>query len=801
MQTLWQDLRYAVRMLLKNPGFTLIAVITLALGVGATTAIFSVVNAVLLRPLPFSDSERLVDLNETFKHGSGSGLGSVSVPTLEDWQRQSDVFQGIASYWFTNFNLQLGDNPQRVSGVNVSANYFNVLGVSPALGRAFLPGEDSAGNDRVVILSDGLWRSSFNADPRIINRQVPLNGQNYTVVGVMPPDLASLYRSVQLWSPLVFTEKEHGDRGNHKYSVIGRLKPGITLTQAREQMDVIARRLEQQYQKYQNGRGVSVTLVEERVANLRPALLMMMAAVGFVLLIACTNVANLLLARAAGRYREIAIRSALGAGSLRLVRQFLTEGLLLSILGGTLGVGLAWWGIGLLGTLAFPFLPRSQDIRIDSRVLLFTLLVSVGTSVIFGLVPALQSARINVQDALKDRSNSSSLGGWLRSLLVVAEIAAAFVLLIGAGLLIRSFVRLRQVDPGLKTENVMTAKLSLPREKYGDADSATRFDEQVLRRVAGLPGVDAAAIVSHLPVEEAGFNGDVTIEGKTYPNNQGPIAELRVVSPDYFRATSIPLLRGRFFTDQDRGDSQPVVIINETMAKQIWPGEDPIGKRVFQDPKATVVGIIADVRTYGLANKPFAEIYAPYTLKGFWPDMRWNMRLVVRSRLDEAGLAAALRREVQAVDAAQPVYDVRMMDAVIERTMLDRRLNMTLLAVFAALALTLALIGIYGVMSYTVAQQTREIGIRVALGAQSRAILKLVVGRGMFMTSLGLLIGVGASFALTRFIRTLLFGITATDPLTFVGVAVLLITVALLACYIPARRAAKVDPLVALRYE
>ena len=798
MRNFVQDLRYGMRMMIKRPGFTLIAALTLALGIGANTAIFSAVNAVLLKPLPFPESEQLLDLSETFKP---DGWGSVSVPTMEDWKAQNTVFAGISAYWSTSFNLQGSDTPQRIPGLNVSTNYFDVLGVKPTLGRAFLPGEDVAGNERVVVLSDELWRRNFAANPNVINQTIPLNGQQYTIVGVMPPELSSLYRTVQMWSPLVFSETDRTSRGNHKFLVIGRLKSGVTLAQARDNMNTIAQRLEAQYK---DGRGIRLTQIEELwVANVRSTLVMMMVAVGFVLLIACTNVANLLLARATVRRREISIRIALGAGRRRLIQQFLAEGLLLSVLGGGLGIALAWWSMGVLGKIAFPFMPRSQEIRIDARVLLFTLAVAVLTSVVFGVIPSLQAGKTDVQTTLKEGGNTASdsfVGGWLRQLLVVIEVAAAVVLLIGAGLMIRSVLRIREVESGLKPQNLLTAKITLPKERYGEADSAIRFYQQVLERVKNLPGVQTAAIISHLPVEETGYNGNIAVTDKTYPPNESPVVEYRAVSEEYFQTAGVPLLRGRLFSKQQGDDTQPVVVINGAMAKQIWPGEDPIGKQIEDYTKATVIGVVGDVKNRGMLQKAVPEMYAPYTVKGFWPDMRWNMRILVRSTLDTNSIAGAVRREVQAVDPAQPIYAVQGMNLVIENTVKDKSLNTTLLSVFAGVSLLLALIGVYGVMSYTVAQHTREIGIRMALGAQPGSILKLIVGRGLVLVSMGVVIGVLASFGLTRFIENMLFGVTSTDPLTFAMIVLLLGFVALLACLIPATRAMRVDPIVVLRH-
>ena len=797
MQNFLQDLRYGMRMMVKRPGFTLIAGLTLALGIGANTAIFSAVNAVLLKPLPFPESEQLLDLAETFKP---DGWGSVSAPTLEDWRNQNTVFTGIAAYSNTSFNLQGSDTPQRIPGLNVSANYFDVLGVRPTLGRAFLPGEDVAGRERVVVLSDDLWRRNFAANPDIINQTIPLNGQQYTVIGVMPPEMSALYRTVQMWSPLVYSDADRLNRANHKFLVIGRLKSGVTLAQARDQMNTIAERLEAQYK---DGRGIRLTQIEELwVANVRSTLLMMMVAVGFVLLIACTNVANLLLARATVRRREIGIRIALGAGRQRLIQQFLAEGLLLSVLGGGLGIALAWWSMGVLGKLAFPFLPRSQEIRIDARVLLFTLAVAILTSVVFGVIPSLQAGKTDVQTTLKEGGNTGSdslIGAWLRQLLVVVEVAAAVVLLIGAGLMIRSVLQIREVQPGLKPQNLLTAKITLPRERYKDADSAIRFYEQVLERVKNVPGVQTAALISHLPVEETGYNGNISVADKTYPPNESPLVEYRVVSDDYFQTAGVPLLRGRLFSKQEGDDKHPVLVINEAMARQVWPSEDPIGKQITDDPKATVIGVVGDVKNRGMLRQSVPEMYAPYTVKDFWPDMRWNMRLLVRSTLDTNSIAAAVRREVQVVDPAQPIYAVQGMDLVIDNTVRDKSVNTTLLSVFAGVSLLLALIGVYGVMSYTVAQHAREIGIRIALGAQPAAILKLILGRGLVLVSIGVAIGVVASVGLTRFIENMLFGVTPTDPLTFAVIVILLGFVALLACLIPAQRALRVDPIVVLR--
>jgi putative ABC transport system permease protein len=803
LEDLWKDLRFGARVLLRQPTFTLVAVVTLALGVGANTAIFSVINAVLLRPLPFPEPERLVNLSETYRP---AGESAVSVPNLRDWQQQSTAFEGLAAFLPATFNFQAGDIPQRLTGLRVGANYFDVLGIEPQLGRTFLKGEDEAGGDRVVILSDAFWRNSFGADPGVVNQTVPLNGRNYTVVGVMPPELSALARA-QLWAPLVFGEGERAARNSRDYLVVGRLKRGVTPEQAGEQLSAIAARLERQYPDSMAGRGVRLRGYGEGVVgDVRQPLLMLMGAVAFVLLIACTNVANLLLARAAGRYRETAVRIALGAGRRRLVRQFLAEGVLLSVAGGAAGVATAWLGLGLLGKLAFAFLPRASEIRLDLRVLGLTLLVSLLTGVVFGLAPAAQALQTDVQDALKDGGKGSAEGfggNWMRSALVVTQVAAAFVLLVGAGLLIKSFARLRAVEHGLRPEHVLTAKLSLPAERYPDGDALRRFQRQVLERVAALPGVEAAGLTTHLSVEQYGTNGYVAVEGKTYAPTEEPVVEFRVVSPDYFRALGVAVVRGRTFDARDTKDTPLGVVVNETMARAVWPGEDPVGKRVSGRPIrpdwVPVIGVVADVKNMGLTQPPAPEFYFNYAQGG--EEALRDVTLAVRSRLDAGSLAAAVRREVRSVDPGQPLFDVRPMQAVLDATVSDRRLNMTLLGVLAALSLALAAVGIYGVMSYTVARHTREIGIRVALGAQQTDIHRLVLGRGAALALAGVALGLASALGLTRLMSGLLFGVSATDPATFGGIAALLFAVALVACYVPARRAVKVDPLVALRYE
>ena len=800
MATLWQDLRYSIRALSKNPGFTFVAVFTLALGIGANSAIFSVVNAVLLRPLRFKDPEQLVRIWEKLPQG---GAGSVSVPNLKDWREQNDVLAGMAAYSFVNFNLQSQDSPERISGAAVTGDFFDVMGVAPQLGRTLRAGEDQPGAHRVVVLGHQLWQRNFGADPQIVGKRIPVNGEDFTVVGVMPPGFSFPSRLTELWTPLALPPDRIANRGNHFLNVIARMKPDVTLDQAQRQMSVIARRLEQQYPDSQTGRGIQLSLLQEAIVrNTRPALLTLLCAVGFVLLIACVNVANLLLARATARRREIGIRLALGAGRFRLVRQLLTESLLLAALGGALGLLLAKWGVNILVAMATQILPRAGEVGLDARVISFTSLLSLLTGVVFGLAPALQSSKADAQSALKEGGSAgeSRQSHWLRSLLVVAEVAAAFVLLIGAGLMINSFVHLRRVDAGLRSENALTMSLTLPDAKYQTPKSTVSFFRQLLERISTLPGVEAAGMINLLPMQQWGWNSDFQIEGRApFPPGKAPLVELRTVSPDYFRAMGIPLVAGRFLTDQDNERSERVTLINQTFAQRYFSDQNPIGKRINPDLDGwmTIVGVVGDVKQAGLADSVRVELYAPHAQV----QLSNSMSLVVRSSSDPAAFVAAIRRETQALDPAQPIYNVKTMETVIAESVSDRRLNMVLLSVFSGLALLLAVVGVYSVMSYTVTRSTREIGIRMALGAQARDVLKLVVVQGLALAGIGMAIGAMVAFGLTRLMTGLLFGVSATDPLTFVTIALSLTWVTLLACYVPARRATKVDSMVALRHE
>ncbi|HVG32516.1 MAG TPA: ABC transporter permease [Pyrinomonadaceae bacterium] len=802
MQTIWQDVKYGIRMLVKHPGFTVVAVLTLALGIGANSAIFSVVNAVLLRPLQFKEPEQLVKLWETLPQ---QGLtGTVSAPNFLDWREQNQVFAELSAYEPANFSLQGKDQPERMLGVTATAGFFDVISTPPQLGRTFLAGEDQAGRNFVAVISDRLWQRNFGADPQIIGKSITLGGETFTLVGVMPQGFEFPSATTDIWTPLVFSKEQLAERGNHSLRVIGRLKADATLQQAQEQMSTIARRLAEQYPDNQAGRDIKlIRLQEETVQSVRPALLILLGAVGFVLLIACTNVANLLLARAATRRREIAIRTALGAGRARLVRQFLTESLLLSLMGGALGLVVGKWGVDALVALASGFLPRASEIGLDARVLGFTLLLSMLTAIVFGLAPALQISKTDVQEALKEggSSGSSPRGNWLRSLLAVAEVAAALMLLVGAGLLIRSFMRLQQVDTGLRPENVLTMKITLPEAKYKTKESAVAFHDQVLERVNTLPGVETAGLINILPIQQFGWNGHARVEG--IPQSDPPVlVEFRSASTDYFRTLGIPLIAGNLFNTRNKETGAPVVVVNQTFVRQLLAGQEPIGRRINMSSSEanwmTITGVVADVRQSGLSRPTRPEIFIPYTQQN---SETQSMSLVVRSTAEPTALTNSIRREVLAVDPNQPIYDVQTMETVIGKSVSNQRLNMLLMGIFAALAMTLALVGIYSVMSYMVTQHTREIGIRIALGAQTLDILKLVLGQGLLLTFIGVGLGLLGAFGLTRLMASLLYEVKSTDPVTFLAVSLLLVAVALLACYLPARRASKVDPMVALRYE
>ncbi|MFY9609808.1 MAG: ABC transporter permease [Blastocatellia bacterium] len=815
MESLRQDLAYGFRTLVKNPGFTIVAVLALALGTGANTAIFSVVNGVLLKPLPYQEPDRLV-MVWTNNTKANRPQDAMSVPDLLDY-RENSVFEQIASMSFDDFNLTGRDQPERVQGTMVSANFFSMLGVRPQLGRTFLPEEDQAGADRVVIISDGLWKRSFGGDPEIINRAIQVNGAGFTVVGVTPAEFQSPEKGDELWVsmsfdatdrlriPSISTPEDFKKRTFRFFKSVARLKPGVALDQAQAEMSTIASRLEQQYPDSNAGMGINlVPLHRQIVGDIKPALLLLFAAVGLVLLIACANVANLLLARAAARQKEIAIRVALGAGRARLIRQMLTESVMLALVGGVLGVGLAWLGLRLLVGINPANTPRLGEIEIDGRVLGFTLLVSVLTGLVFGLVPALQASRPDLNETLKEGARGSTGGigrQRVRNILVVTEVALTQMLLIGAGLMIKSFYSLQEVNPGFNPASVLTMQVTLPPLKYAEDTQITAFYEQTLKRIEALPGVQAAAAATTLPMTGNSIVRRFTIDGRApAAPNERLLANYAAISPEYFRAMGIRLIAGRGFTDHDRDSSQPVIIINDTMRRRFWPNEDPIGKHISITAETGVsreiVGVVADVKHSSLDAESGLEIYEPYL------QFPWSfMAIAVRTAADPLRLAPAVRTEILAVDKAQPVYDVKPMAQIVGDSVSQPRLYMLLLGIFAAIALILAAVGIYGVMNYSVNQRKHEIGIRMAIGAQRSDILKMIVGQGMLLASIGVASGIVAAFFLGRVVEMLLFGVSGRDPMTFLGLPIVLVLVALVSSYFPARRATRVDPMIALRAE
>jgi putative ABC transport system permease protein len=817
IEALIQDLRYGARMLMKSPGFTFVAVLTLALGIGANTAIFSVVNGVLLRALPYYEPERLVMVwghRPILQAQIGLEDFPVAVADFVDWRNQNQVFEQMAAMWTPRMNLTGGGEPESVVGLRASASIFPLLGARFAVGRAFLPEEDRAGADRVVVISHGLWQQRYGADPKLIGQKITLNDEAYTVIGVTAPDFQFPRRGevptdfylgvttkVDLYLPIAFTPELMNNRGGDFLMVIARLKPGVSLQQANADMSAIARRLTEQYPQTNTDKGVRLApLHQQAVGKARTALLVLLGAVGFVLLIACANVANLLLARAAGRQKEMAIRAALGASRWRVVRQLLTESLLLAISGGAAGLLLAWWGVELLLSIAPDNLPRAYDIRLDTRAAGFTLLVSLLTGILFGLLPALQASKTNLSVTLKEggRDAAGLLRRRLRGLLVVGEVALAFVLLIGAGLLIRSFARLTEVDPGFDPRGVLTMDIILPFAKYRDGRSIAFF-QQTLERVRALPGAEAAATVSSLPLSGAPGSLIFGIEGRPSPTEQSFNAGMRIISPDFFKTFRVPLIKGRLLAESDGAKAPPVVVVNESLARNYFANEDPLGKRITNgDETREIVGVVGDVKHSALDEEAKREMYFPMAQRRFPPIF---MTLAVRISGDPMQMVAAVRGQVWAVDKDIPISNIETMERLMAKSVAPRRFNLLLLGAFALVGLALAGVGLYGVMSYTVTQRTREIGVRMALGANTGDVLRLVIGEGMKLALIGAVLGLGGALALTRLLKTLLFGVSATDPLTFIVIAAVLIIVALLACWIPARRAARMDPLVSLRVE
>lgn len=804
METLLQDLRYAVRMLRTKPSFTIIVVLALAIGIGANTAIFSVVNAILLRPLPYKNADR-ISMIWMDNPKLGVAQDWHSYPNYVDYKEQNQVYEDMAAFNDRSFNLTGAGDPVRVVGVWTTASLFSVLGVEPALGNIFSQAEEEPGKDLVVVLSNGLWKRRFGGDPGIVGQSISLNGVNRTVLGVMPASFTFPEKETELWIPLALNPQRRQARNLISYKAVGRLKPGVTIEQARAEMSAIAKRLDDQFS--QSGYGVNLVLLhDQETGTVRPALLILLGAVAFVLLIACANVANLLLARAALREKEVAIRVALGAGRWRIIRQVLTESALLALAGGAAGLLLAVWGLDVLVALSPSDIPRLDQTGIDGRVLAFTLGVSLLTGLIFGLVPALQSSKSDPNESLKEGGRGSTggvRGRRVRNSLVVSEIALSLVLLIGAGLLIKSFMRLQQFELGFNPDSLLTMRIQLPGSKYRDGKQVVGFYQQLLQRMEAVPGVQSVGAISSVFITDTPNSTNFSIEGRPVPTGAEAIeVPLDSISPSYFRAMGIPLLRGREFDDRDVEGATPVVIINQTMANRFFEGEDPIGKRFVygrsapDNPWITIVGVVADMRRTGFDKLPRPETFLPEAQN---PDNA--LTIVARTATDPASFAGALRNEVWAIDKDQSVYDIKTMQQTLSEKMSQRRFNMLLLVVFAAVALTLAAVGIYGVISYSVTQRSHEIGIRIALGAQPGDVLKLVVGQGMTMGLIGVSIGLGAAFVLTRLMSTLLFGVSATDPITFGAIALVLTGVALVASLVPARRATKVDPMVALRYE
>jgi putative ABC transport system permease protein len=805
IETFFQDIRHGLRSLLKKPGFTLTAVIALALGIGANTAIFSVINGVLLRSLPYAEPGRIVMLWE--KSLTGGNLQNVLSPAnFLDWQKQSTSFEQMAAVWDLRVNLTGGTGePEEVKAQFVSTGFFSALGIQPLTGRAFLPAEDRLGNDLVIILSHQLWQTRFGADPEIVGKQATVSGRHRTIVGVMPPGFHFLDNQVKAWMPLGLDSAVNYRETSGRYlRAVGRLKPGVSLQQAQGELAGIAKQLEQAFPEKNAGWGVNVIPIQEQiVGEIRPVLVILFAAVAFVLLIACANVANLLLSRAASRQKELALRAALGASRTRLVRQMLTESVLLALMGGVLGVLLAYWGIQFLVGFGPDNIPRLNEVTLDLRVLGFTFAVSLVTGVLFGLIPALQASRPDLNDALKESSRGSTGGrsGMFRNVFVVAEVSLALVLLIGAGLMIRSFMRLQSVETGFSSQNVLTMRAQLPRKKYPEPRQIVDFFRQAQERIAALPGVQSVGAISYLPLAGGLASRDgFKVPGQPAPlPGQEPGVEVRVVTPGYFKAMGIPLLKGRLLDERDVKEAR-VLLINETIAKKYFPGVDPVGKQleVSWDGSGPdeIVGVVGDIREGALNKEPEPAIYWSHARESY-P----GMALIVRTSGDASRFVSAVQKEIRAIDPEQPIADVRTMEQVIAKSITRPRFNTLLLSIFAGVALVLASVGLYGVMNYSATQRTHEVGIRMALGATRADIMRLVVGNGMMLTFTGIVIGVVASVALTRVMANLLFGITATDLTTFVGVSAILAAVAFIANYIPARRATRVNPVIALRYE
>ena len=808
MRTLIQDLRYGLRLLARSPGFTAIALLTLMLGIGATAAIFSVVDAVLLRALPYRDPQRLVSVYEDAGE-IGFPRNTPAPANYADWKAQTQTFEDVAAMSGGAYSLTgSGSDPEELYGAAVTQNLFSVLGTTPAVGRVFLPEEDRPGAAHVVLLSHGLWMRRFGGDRSLVGRQILLNSDKYTVLGVMPPGFAYPSKDTELWTPIAFTPERLAERGSHYLQVVARLRPGVTLAKANAELQVLCKRLARAYPNTNAGisRFYAEPLHDTYTHEARTGLIVLMAAVAFILLIACANIANLLLSRATGRQREIAVRTALGAARSRIVRQLLTESVLLAAGGGLLGILLADWCFNFLKNLIPEDLSRTVSLTLDLRVLGFAVAISLACSLLFGMAPALQVSKIALNEVLKEggRGSAGSRRTIFRNLLVVGEVALSLMLLVGAGLLLQSFARLRGLDPGFSSDHVLTARL-YDATKYHDFTQRSQFFERVLERVRALPGVQTAGIISALPLTWEGGTSSFTPENVAPHSDMNWDANNRVVTPGYFEAMRIPLRRGRLFENGDRKDAPPVVIINETMARKFWPGQDPLGKRMkFGDPQdqtswCHIVGIVGDVHQMRLNEPPRQEMYFPH-----WQAQdNWMVPrdLAIRTSGDPLSLASAVRQAVWSIDRDQPVSGVMTLDDLLDQEVAQRRVQAALLGGFAALALILACVGIYGVLSYQVTQRTPEIGVRVALGADAAHVFRTVATQGMGLAGLGMAAGLALALALSRLMAGLLFGVKPADPLVYLAAVAAFAAVALLACYFPARRAARVDPMVALRYE
>ena len=816
MHSLWRDIRYGLHMLGKTPGFTAVAVLTLALGIGANSAIFSVVNSLLLHPLPYRDSDRLAII---WTHSPGANVD-------QDWpspgqysavRENTSAFEDIAVIRGRSLNVGGVGKPERIGALRVSSNLFSILGARPLMGRVFLPEEDTPQKPKTVVLSYSFWQRDFGGEKSTLEKSLLLDGEKYAIVGVMPADFSLNYEVVptvaavpqpDVFLPLPMSAEDLRDHDDENYNLLAKIKPGVSIGQAQSELDLTVRRLGEQFPKqYPISRRFRFSvkpLLEQVVGNIRRALFVLLGAVGCVLLIACANVANLLLTRAAAREREIAIRTALGAARSRLVRQLLTESVLLSIIGGALGLCLAFLMLIALRWLSPGNIPRLSSISLDGRVLVFTFAVAVLTGILFGIAPALRSAQLNLAETLKEGARNLAIGRHqrLRNLLVVTELALSLVLLIAAGLLTRSFSRVEKVNPGFQVNNVLALRMSVgsPTDRE---ERREIFYHELLDRVRQLPGVEAAGVTGILPLSGSLAWGGVTIEGYQPLSGQALIqADQRTASPGYFETMKVPLIRGRFFNEQDTKDSQKVVVVDENMAHTYWPNADPIGKRILpdvadsKDPWLTIVGVVGNVKQYDLESESRVAFYRPSTQAP-----QSTMYLAVRTNVSPSSLAAPIASEVHSIDPNVPIFDVKTMDQRLSESLARRRFAMLALGLFAGFALLLAVVGIYGVMSYSVAQRTSELGIRVALGARPIAVLRLILTHGFKLAVMGIAVGVILSFAITRLLSSLLFDVNPTDLSTFGVLSALLIVVALLACYIPARRATKVDPLVALRYE